>query len=336
MMDLLKRLRSKKPAPDPHEGKLIICPSLTSMYVDTDGKPCEVQSDTISKRDYLWVRDSYSVIVPGLKEWCERYRRALDPETLAVASGFDWRGWHHDGLLFLSEIHSRLPREVTLRYARPQGDGSGLVEDFDVTQETLDKLLEQLGYVPYDREPVIEDNVVVGVKSEDGYLCIRLKTKGTYDTFTFSLEPDSLDLLKGFLERIIMCDGKPVEWESNHEQNGMYFFPQTIGSVRHMGQLQIYTAGKSDPDYTAYVNARHLIRSIYRSIMSNAGTFKDDNAYKGLQSNIIEWYIDDRLYESASFLRRNPKLTRWLSPALLQFKDFFADIYDSIYEDNAV
>ena len=336
MMDLLKRLRSKKPVPDPHEGKLILCPSLTSMYVDTDGKPCEVQSDTISKRDYLWVRDSYSVIVPGLKEWCERYRRALDPETLIVESGFDWRGWHHDGLLFLSEIHSRLPREVTLRYARPQGDESGLVEDFDVTQEKIDKVLEQLGPVPYDREPIIEDNVVVGVKNEDGYLCVRLKTKGTYDTFTFSLEPDSLDLLKGFLERIIMCDGKPVEWESNHEQNGMYFFPQTIGDVRHMGQLHIYTEGKSEPDYTAYVNARQLIRSIYRSIMSSVSSFKDDQAYKGLQSNIIEWYIDDRLYGSASFLKRNPRLTRWLSPALLKVKEFFADIYDSIYEDNAI
>ena len=54
MMDFLKRLWPEKPAPDPHEGKLIISPSLTSIYVDTDGKPCEVQSDTISKRDYLW------------------------------------------------------------------------------------------------------------------------------------------------------------------------------------------------------------------------------------------------------------------------------------------
>lgn len=336
MMDFLKRLWPEKPAPDPHEGKLIISPSLTSIYVDTDGKLCEVHSDTIAKRDYLWVRDSYSVIVPGLKEWCERYRRALDPEALTVGAGFDWKDWHHDGLLFARELLRKLPREVTLRYARPQGDVSGLVEDFDVTQEAVEQILTQIGTVPNDREPVIEDNVVVGVKSEDGYLCVRLKTKGTYDTFTFSLEPDSLYLLKGFLERIIMCDGKPVEWESNHEQNGMYFFPQTIGNVRHMGQLQIYTEGKSEPDYTAYVNARHLIRSIYRSIMSNASSFMDDNAYKGLQSNVIEWYIDDRLYESAAFLRRNPKLTRWLSPALLQVKDFFADIYDSIYEDNAI
>ena len=67
MMDFLKRLCPEKPAPDPHEGKLIISPSLTSIYVDTDGKLCEVHSDTIAKRDYLWVRDSYSVIVPGLK-----------------------------------------------------------------------------------------------------------------------------------------------------------------------------------------------------------------------------------------------------------------------------
>ena len=336
MKDFLKMLRPKKPAPDPHKGKFIISPSLSFMYVDTDGRPCEVESDTIAKREYLWVRDSYSVILPGLKEWCERYRRAVDPETQTVKSGFDWRGWHHDGLLFAKEIHRKLPREITLRYARPQGDESGIIDDFDVTQEAIDQILEQLGHVPHDRDPVCTDNVVVGVKSEDGYLCVRLKTKGTYDTFTFSLEPDSLDLLKGFLERIIMCDGKPVEWESNHAQNGMYFFPQTIGDVRHMGQLHIYTEGKSEPDYTAYVNARQLIRSIYRSIMSSVSSFKDDQAYKGLQSNIIEWYIDDRLYGSASFLKRNPRLTRWLSPALLKVKEFFADIYDSIYEDNAI
>ena len=185
-MDFLKRLRPQKPVPNPHEGKFIICPSAASLYIDTDGKPCEVESDTIAKRDYLWVRDSYSVILPGLKEWCERYRRAVDPMTHAVSAGFDWRGWHHDGLLFTREIYRKLPKEITLRYARPPGDESGLVEDFDVSLEVLDQLLEQLGHVPYDRGPVITDNVVVGVRAEEDNLSIRLKTKGTYETFTFS------------------------------------------------------------------------------------------------------------------------------------------------------
>ena len=334
MVDVLKRLRHQKPAPNPHEGKFIICPSASSLYIDTDGKPCEVESDTIAKRDYLWVRDSYSVILPGLKEWCERYRRAVDPVTHAVSAGFDWREWHHDGLLFTREIYKKLPKEIILRYARPPGDESGLVEDFDVSLEALDQLLEQLGHVPYDREPVITDNVVVGVRTEEDNLSVRLKTKGTYETFTFSLEYDSLDLLKGFLERIVLCDGKPVEWESNHAQNGMYFFPQTIGNVKHLGQLHIYTEGKSEPDYTAYVNARHLIRSIYRSIMSNASSLKDNNAYKGLQSNMLEWYIDDSRYENYPLLKKNPKMAKWLSPAIVQVKEFFADIYNAIYEED--
>ena len=334
MVDVLKRLRHRKPAPNPHEGKFIICPSASSLYIDTDGKPCEVESDTIAKRDYLWVRDSYSVILPGLKEWCERYRRAVDPVTHAVSAGFDWREWHHDGLLFTREIYKKLPKEIILRYARPPGDESGLVEDFDVSLEALDQLLEQLGHVPYDREPVITDNVVVGVRTEEDNLSVRLKTKGTYETFTFSLEYDSLDLLKGFLERIVLCDGKPVEWESNHAQNGMYFFPQTIGNVKHLGQLHIYTEGKSEPDYTAYVNARHLIRSIYRSIMSNASSLKDNNAYKGLQSNMLEWYIDDSRYENYPLLKKNPKMAKWLSPAIVQVKEFFADIYNAIYEED--
>ena len=334
MVDVLKRLRHQKPAPNPHEGKFIICPSASSLYIDTDGKPCEVESDTIAKRDYLWVRDSYSVILSGLKEWCERYRRAVDPVTHAVSAGFDWREWHHDGLLFTREIYKKLPKEIILRYARPPGDESGLVEDFDVSLEALDQLLEQLGHVPYDREPVITDNVVVGVRTEEDNLSVRLKTKGTYETFTFSLEYDSLDLLKGFLERIVLCDGKPVEWESNHAQNGMYFFPQTIGNVKHLGQLHIYTEGKSEPDYTAYVNARHLIRSIYRSIMSNASSLKDNNAYKGLQSNMLEWYIDDSRYENYPLLKKNPKMAKWLSPAIVQVKEFFADIYNAIYEED--
>lgn len=334
MMDFLKRLRPQKPIPNPHEGKFIICPTANSLYVDTDGTHREVTSDTIAKRDYLWVRDSYSILLPGLMEWCERYRRAFDPQTNAVNAGFDWRSWHHDGLLFTKEIHKRLPREVTLRYARPPGDNSGLVEDFDVTQETLDILLEQIKYTPYDREPVIADSVVVGVKNEDDALCIRFKTKGSYDTFTFSLEYESLDLLKGFLERIVLCDGKPVEWESNHAQNGMYFFPQVIGDVKHMGQLQIFIEGRSEPEYTAYLNSRQFIKSLYRSVMSHINTAAENAAYKGLQSNMLEWYIDDQRYANFRMFKKNPKMAKWLSPAIVQVKDFFADIYNSIYEDD--
>ena len=114
----------------------------------------------------------------------------------------------------------------------------------------------------------------------------------------------------------------------------MYFFPQTIGDVKHMGQLHIYTEGKSEPDYTAYVNVRHLIRSIYRSIISNASSLKDNNAYKGLQSNMLEWYIDDGRYENYPLLKKNPKMSKWLSPAIVQVKEFFADIYNSIYEED--
>lgn len=331
-MDFLKRLRPQKQIPNPHEGKFILCPTASSLYVDTDGTHRDASSDTIAKRDYLWVRDNYSILLPGLMEWCERYRRAVDPVTHAVSPGFDWRSWHNDGLQFAKEIHNKLPREITLRYARPPGDNSGLVEDFDVTQETVDLLLEQLGHVPYDREPVMADCVVVGVKNEDDALCIRFKIKGTYETFTFSLEYDSLDLLKGFLERVVLCEGKPVEWESNHAQNGMYFFPQIIGDVKHMGQLHIYIEGKSEPDFTAYLNTRQFIKSLYRSIMAHINTV-DNAAYKGLQSNMIEWYIDDDRYENFPMFKKNPKMAKWLSPAIVQVKDFFAEIYNSINDD---
>lgn len=317
----------------PNYGKFIIRPTSQTIYSDIDGCSYVAPADTLYKREYSWEQNHYTVIVPGLTEWAERYRQAMDPAMGKVSPDFDWRDWHRDGLLFTREIYRRLPHHIPVYYAKPEGDESGLVEDFEVFEEKIDSLLEHLGCTQSQREPVIEDIVVAGVKDEDGDLYVRLKTKGKLDSFTFCLEYESLEALKDFLERLIKCEGCSVSWESSHAENAMYFYPQTIGGLLHMGQLHIFTEGKNKPDFTAYINTRHFIRSIYRTVMANISAHKADLVKKKLRSKVIEWYIDDDRYDQFMALNKNPLLAKWISPTIMKVTDYFDGVFNSIFED---
>ena len=101
-----------------------------------------------------------------------------------------------------------------------------------------------------------------------------------------------------------------------------------------MGQLHIFTEGKNKPDFTAYLNIRHFVRSLYRTIMTNLNELPGDSVYKQMQSNLLEWYIDDSRYEHFSFLRKKPSLAKWLTPTITKVKDYFADIYNTILDDD--
>ena len=55
----------------------------------------------------------------------------------------------------------------------------------------------------------------------------------------------SLESLKLFLERLALCDQDTISWESTASDHAMYFYPQTIGPFKHMGQFQIYSVEHS-------------------------------------------------------------------------------------------
>ena len=156
---------------------------------------------------------------------------------------------------------------------------------------------------------------------------IELEREGTSYTY------ETLEQLKDFLERIVQSEGQPTAWETE-SQNGMYFYPQSIGDCPHMGQLHIYTQGQSLPDFTAYVNIRHFVRSIYRSLMAHDSGDGQKTAYKYLQSNMLEWYIDDESYEKFQMFRKKPQMAKWLSPAIVKFKDYLTEIYEGILNED--
>ena len=318
---------------NPHSGKFIINPSPNRVYLDMDGTSCEVSSDMIIKQEYRWNRCDYSIILPGLMEWTQRYRNALDSVNNQVDPKFDWERWHYDGLLFTKEFFRRLPRHITVRYAKPMGDNSGLIDDFDVTsEEQIDLLLSQLDCERLECKPVFVDTVVVGVKIEDDCICVRFKTKGKSDSFTFYLDHEGILLLKDFLERIAISENGVIAWESKTSENGMYLYPQEIGGLKNMYHLHIFL--DKELDFSAYLNARDFVQSIYKSIMTNIGGMSNLDVSRTFQSNIVECFIDDDKYESISLFRRFPKLANTVGPAVDNVRRYFQEIYNSILDEN--
>ena len=317
--------------------RLEIAPSSRGLYIDTDGVTVTPHADIVDKKDFKWVQGSYYAVVPGLIEWYERYLQYLSNPT----AEFDWQGWHRDGLLFTKQIYFSLPRCIEMRYIIPAEDNSDTLESFDVTEEKLDSLLDILEDIPEQRDPVTSDIVGAGVKEEDGYIVVRLRTKGKYDSITFQLENDSLELLREFLEKIalteyetIPCESLQSEYCSNRRypnifmKHGMYFYPQTIGGMKNMGHLHIYS--ERGLVFSAYVNSVHLVRSLYRPIISHLGSMNDNTTYKSFQSSVLECYIDNDRRNHISGFRKNHLLGNFIRPAIENIRKYF----DSLLDEN--
>jgi hypothetical protein len=303
-----------------------ISPSSKGLYIDTEGVLVTPQSDTIAKKDFKWVRDSYSVVVPGLMEWYERYLQyATNPND-----DFDWKGWHRDGILFTKQIYFSLPRFLPMRYVIPAEDHSDTLESFDVSEEKLDSLLSVLSDPSDLREPVIYDIIGVGVKEEDSYIVVRLRIKGKYDNITLYMENDSLELLRDFLEKIAITEYETVSCESRKSNFGMYFYPQTIGDLKHMGQLHIFS--ERELVFSAYVNSKLLLRSLYRSIMTQLVSMNDADSYESFRSNMLECFIDDETCKNAPL--RYSKLGKIIVPAIDNIREHFQSIYDSLIDED--
>ena len=336
-MKLFDRFKTTKPEEVVRKDIMIICPSEKHTITRVDGRQVEIPSDIIGERKFLWTRDSYYMLIPGIMEWVARYRQATDFMAKTTSHEFNWRSWHRDGLLFAREIYRNLPRNISFRYEIPVTDNSGSIESFDVTEEALDSLIECLQYPYEDREPVLSEKVITLAKDDEGILGVKFKIKEKNREFVFHLEYPSMTFLKVFLEKIVMSNGEPVGWDSKYSRSGMYFYPQTIGNVKHMGQFQMQLDGKSEPAIAAYVNSRELVRSIYRNIMAVLTTLEDKTPSKDLRSDIIEWYIDDERYPNTPMPSRNPINIRWLSDKVSKFpsaKEMINKTFEDIMNDN--
>ena len=99
-----------------------------------------------------------------------------------------------------------------------------------------------------------------------------------------------------------------------------------------MGQLHIFS--ERALAFSAYVNSRDFVSSLYRSIITHIGYIKDNSLYKLFQSNILECFIDDKRYGHLSYFRKAPKLANIIEPAIVSIRKSFQEIYDSLLDEN--
>lgn len=335
-MKLFNRFKQTPQDPEMRKAIMILQPSEKHSITSMDGLDIEIPSDIIGERKFLWTRDSYYMLIPGIMEWVARYRQATDFTAKTTNPEFDWISWHRDGLLFAREIYRNLPRNIPFRYEIPETDTSGIIEGFDVTEEAIDSLIENLQAHDTDIEPVICDKVIILAKDDEGTLGIKFKIKDKNRDYVFHIEYPSMTFLKVFLEKIAMSKGEPVGWDSKYSRSGMYFYPQTIGNMKHMGQFQMQLDGKSEPVIAAYVNSREFVRSIYRNIMPVLTSLADKTPSQDLRSNIIEWYIDDERYPNTPMPSRNRINIRWLADKVSKLptaKDMINKAFEDIMND---
>ena len=144
------------------------------------------------------------------------------------------------------------------------------------------------------------------------------------------MENDSLELLRDFLEKIAITEYETVSCESRKSNFGMYFYPQTIGDLKHMGQLHIFS--ERELIFSAYVNSKLLLRSLYRSIMTQLVSMNDADSYESFRSNMLECFIDDETCKNAPL--RYSKLGKIIVPAIDNIRERFQSIYDSLIDED--
>lgn len=307
--------------------RIVISPSAKGLYIDTEGAAAVPYCDVIEVEEFRRSRVLCSFVMPGLMEWYESYLRFQSGKD----ENLDWKEWHYDGLRFTRQIYENMPRGIKVRYEVPAEDQSGTLQSFDVNEEAIDSLLESMGECGSDREPAMCESVVTSVKEEGGLVHVRISVKGDDSSYTFRMSYQSLVLLKEFMEKIALSEGNPVTWESQAFENGMYFYPQTIGDLKFMGQFQVFTSRRLV--FSAYVNSREFVRSVYRSIMTHVGTLADSTPHKTMHSNLLDCYIDDSALDQLSFYRNSPRLANFVSPAFITAREFCRDIYDEIQKE---
>ena len=97
-----------------------------------------------------------------------------------------------------------------------------------------------------------------------------------------------------------------------------------------MGQLHIFS--ERELIFSAYVNSKLLLRSLYRSIMTQLVSMNDADSYESFRSNMLECFIDDETCKNAPL--RYSKLGKIIVPAIDNIRERFQSIYDSLIDED--
>lgn len=274
---------------------IIISPDIFVLYQDGEGCCSSAYSDEVSNVNRE-LGPVFSIVIPGLEEWCQRYENATDFADTTTDPSFDWRSWHFEGLQFAKAIWQQMPRNYTLIYKPPFEDPTHTIKEF-VVDENIDVLIESLGPKSsfHKMPPALQNDI--------DFSCIRNKDSITVHFKLGRAEYDvtipfyRLDGLRKWLENLTYCiwhSDKPV---NVFQLSGceLTFYKQTIGSHKEMGQFWITEDSDNCPKFSAYVNIRLFVKGFYLSVMNALGFYfypislDDDDEYPSGEERVKLW-----------------------------------------------
>lgn len=293
---------------------------LYCIYRLEGGCQCATEDDVVMNYN-INNGPLFSVVVPGLYEWYSQYEYATDFSETETDPDFDWAQWHREGLMFAMEIQRHLPRDFTLLYKHPFEDKSGLIDTVNMVTDDVLSIYESLQPGKGNKPgPVYVTPLECKVSSEEELIYLEFKVGKSETVVRFRSELYDIRNLRLWLESVVkgidgrfrvLIMGKTIEVAS------LFFLGQTIGRHKDMGQFWIHDDERLSPVFSAYVNRRAFVKTVYLSVMSELGFFQYADGidpgsmdpkektkeywmkYNELRSDIIEWFITDELYFSS-------------------------------------
>lgn len=152
-----------------------ISPDIDALYIDSDSCCAIAFGDEICN-ECPSMGPRFSIVVPGIEEWVQRYVYATDFVETTTDSSFDWITWHYEGLCFAKAVWEQMPRCYELYYEPPFEDHSGTVGKLLIDEKVdglIDRLrpLANLASAPLS----IKDNIVYKLERKGDSMLIRFR-----------------------------------------------------------------------------------------------------------------------------------------------------------------
>lgn len=240
---------------------IIISPDIDTLFIDANGCCSCAYGDEIDNDDYE-LGPCFSIVIPGIEEWLERYENATDFANISTDPNFDWKSWHVEGLRFAKQIRLQMPPVFDLFYRPPFEDTSGTLVEIEVDDKTVDDLIRKLGNSSsYENsEPAVKHHVRFNIISRNNHLYIESYVGKNKQCFSVATER-----LIRWIKSIEVVEREVISIDVDKSLS-LIFFNTTIGIHRNMGQFWIYDRNRKRSLLSAYVDKKEFIRNFRMSM----------------------------------------------------------------------
>lgn len=232
-----------------------ISPDIDVLYIDSDSC-CAIASGDEICNECPSLGPRFSIIVPGIEEWVQRYVDATDFVETTTDSSFDWITWHYEGLCFAKAVWEQMPRCYELYYEPPFEDHSGTIEKL-LIDEQVDGLIDSLRPLANLASPPlsIKANIAYKLERKGDSMLVRFRINNL--VFDLPLSFKCLPRVKTWLNDI--TDFRAGVCTVQIHGYDLYYLHQTVGLHPEMGRFWISKRNPYDSKFCAYVDTQEFV-----------------------------------------------------------------------------